>query len=1136
MRKRVGLPTQITEAELRSLVADSSAVLYSGSTNFDSNYLSSASFLYEPSSMGLKSSQQLKVDWSRFENHTFFNSAEVKVNVAFDKIVNTFPFDGTKKEVERFFDSLTGYEKWVYDNWPKNVGYLNFNRAAESYVSVQDAAGTVVPNASRDKTARNYLDIGSSPITLEMQVHIPDVANVTPAVIVQKHDDVLNQGFTIHQSDIAVDGYTMVSFSLYSGSANINVSGSFKKGQFNHLAAVYDKNDTNRLLLYRNGKLLSVSDTAREFDSISTAGQPLLIGSGTKFSTTGGVVNIDTTFSGSIDEFRYWKMAKSPFEIEKFKTKNVFQSDELALYYKFNEPTGSLSGDETSTINRVVLDSSGKSMHGYINASGFSFDLRSTGSIEVPLANERTLLNPVLFPAYTEVSDFNTELLLSASGYDAGNPNIITKLIPNHYLQEGQAQEGLESEDGSIKDSYTGNAEPGSGKIGSTQLLLALLYSTAKFFDELKLMIDAFKDSNYVCYDQFDTAPDNFLPMVLKEYGFNVPNLFSDSAFDQYNDAENITAGYGISKNPLKDVQNQLLRRLLSSITSIVQSKGTLHSIKSFFRTIGVNPDASIRIKEYGGPTQRTLDTIRDNKFVVASSLDFVSGGLVQSPFLSASRIEKGSPEAVGPFVHKPGTGFHGVSSNRSDGLLTSGSWTFESWYRWPHSTHAHTTQSLVRFSTIDSTSQNNLQMNLLLLSGANSGTLRLYARSDGYSTAPTTTLSLDGPFFNGSPWHFTVGRSRNDITGSVSSSYVLRAIQTDYGDVRNLFTTASRYQELVSSSSWQKLLTSNASGSRFSIGYDPTASSATLYLNDTGIDAEARETNFNGQILQTRFWSKLLTEQESLEHALSLKSNGVLDPKTNYNFVTAQSGAWQRLRLDATFDQETKTTDSSGDIQFFDYSQSNRHLTGTSFPVSKQVINPVLWNDGAISAQIDEAVTSNKTRIRSFLDEKNVEQEVGSKLGPLYSLDPTLQPTDDTRFSIEFSLVDALNQDIVNIFATLDALDNALGDPTNSFDDGYKGIDDLRNIYFERLTDNLNFKSFFEFFRWFDTSIGTFVDQLLPKKTKYLGTNFVVESHMLERHSKRYLNDDMYYAEDVKPRIEDRILLQQIVGTMRKF
>ena len=40
---------------------------------------------------GIKSTQQLNVDWSKFENHTFFNSAEAKVNVAFDTIINNFP-------------------------------------------------------------------------------------------------------------------------------------------------------------------------------------------------------------------------------------------------------------------------------------------------------------------------------------------------------------------------------------------------------------------------------------------------------------------------------------------------------------------------------------------------------------------------------------------------------------------------------------------------------------------------------------------------------------------------------------------------------------------------------------------------------------------------------------------------------------------------------------------------------------------------------------------------------------------------------------------------------------------------------------------------------------------------------------
>ena len=82
------------------------------------------SFTYTSPGTGLRSTQQLNVDWSKFENHTFFNSAQVKLNVTFDKIQNGFPFDGSQKETQTFLDTLTGFEKYVYDSYPKNVGYL----------------------------------------------------------------------------------------------------------------------------------------------------------------------------------------------------------------------------------------------------------------------------------------------------------------------------------------------------------------------------------------------------------------------------------------------------------------------------------------------------------------------------------------------------------------------------------------------------------------------------------------------------------------------------------------------------------------------------------------------------------------------------------------------------------------------------------------------------------------------------------------------------------------------------------------------------------------------------------------------------------------------------------------------------
>jgi hypothetical protein len=42
----------------------------------------------DPIGTGLKNTQQLLVDWSDYTRHVFFNSAEAKVNLAFDQIVN----------------------------------------------------------------------------------------------------------------------------------------------------------------------------------------------------------------------------------------------------------------------------------------------------------------------------------------------------------------------------------------------------------------------------------------------------------------------------------------------------------------------------------------------------------------------------------------------------------------------------------------------------------------------------------------------------------------------------------------------------------------------------------------------------------------------------------------------------------------------------------------------------------------------------------------------------------------------------------------------------------------------------------------------------------------------------------------
>ena len=107
----------------------------------------------------------------------------------------------------------------------------------------------------------------------------------------------------------------------------------------------------------------------------------------------------------------------------------------------------------------------------------------------------------------------------------------------------------------------------------------------------------------------------------------------------------------------------------------------------------------------------------------------------------------------------------------------------------------------------------------------------------------------------------------------------------------------------------------------------------------------------------------------------------------------------------------------------------------------------------------------------------------------------------------LEASAMDApiIPKPIINIFSTFSILDNAIGNPELLFSPDYPDLEALRDIYFNRLTNKLNIKTFFDFFRWFDMSMGTLIERLVPRKTKFLGVNFVIEPHMLERAKFHY-------------------------------
>lgn len=1117
----------LTNQLLKELQGNSSVIrdaVADDVTNINANITSS--FRMDAPGTGFKSTQQIPLDWSKFENHTFFNSAQAKTNVAFETIFNNYPFDGTRIEIEEFLDSLTGFEKYVYDISPKNTGYLNFD--GSNYITVIDKAGVEIPEMSKNKTGASILDPGLLSTTAEMQLFISPIAN-SNQVIIQKLSG-SNNGFTLALSQSVLTSSCDLNFLISSGSSFLSASTTVSKGEFFSVAAQHNRSPgVDRLYIYVNGVLVASSSMSAYIGQIDFKTSPMCIASGSAH-TVGSVTFVPASkLSGSIDDLRIYHKNRSLTEISSSMLTTAFPEDSLKALFRFNEPTGSY------TNNSTVIDHSGNGLHSTISSFATS---QRVSHVSVPLTFEKASFSPVLFPDHPDVVTLNTDLLASGSDYDQNNPNLITKLIPQHYLTREQEFYVLDSIEGNVGDGIDeGNTLPRSTKLGSIQLISSLLFVWAKQFDEMKCFLDHMSRIKTTSYTDEGTVADQMLPFLAQYYGLNLPNMFKDVNQSRFVLGESLAPDVADLEASFQSVQNTIWRRILNELPTIVKSRGTLHSIKSLIRAAGIEPDSIIKFKEYGGTKDGYILPNRAQKSLVQGMLNF-SGSMstatvnydpvtgvpdslpfLSSSFLSSSRVEPGLPASTG-----------GVS----DGLFTSGSWSYEAIYRFDKATDHPSVQSLARLhvtGTSSPSSQHGVFANLVATSGKLTSSLDLYVAPSASGANDYLRLTLTGSnLFDGSSWHISFGR---DITETeLSSSYYVWAARSNSGVSDGTRTATSFFDD---GSVVNTISSYNSSGAFLCIGPQSIFEGGSFMLNDPTTPSDARESMFSGKVSRIKFWTKHLTDAELLEHARNVESVGVEDPKTNYNFVTSMSGSWERLRIDASVTQAVTSSDTGGGISIFDYSQNGLNLIGTGFGDSQQVIINERVISSVISMQFDEALTSNKVRVKSFLDYDTAHVE-GVDIAPLYQSVRSEVPLDDLRFSIEVSATRTLDEDIAKIFATLDEIDDAVGSPELQFSPDYPRLETLRDVYFNRLTEKIKMKQLYEFFRWFDASMGSLIEKFIPSNTRFLGSNYVIEPHSLERSKFFYLQSGIYLGENDRRGLRGTIGLGQVLGTVRRF
>ena len=207
----------------------------------------------------LVSTQQIPVDNSNFANNVFFGSAEVKVNIAFEKIVNKYPFDESFHKIERFEDRLSSFEKYVFDSFPKSLGFLRFDSSKNQHIVVKDSAGHLTYSLLKGNPGKQSINPEKKSFSVEMCLRMPEETS-------------FNQNsylfHCVNQSDSVANGFA----AFIEGFSNASASISVRNNSFGSPAKIFTISDLFRTVNFSPNPDASVATPARTNASNYTFG------------------------------------------------------------------------------------------------------------------------------------------------------------------------------------------------------------------------------------------------------------------------------------------------------------------------------------------------------------------------------------------------------------------------------------------------------------------------------------------------------------------------------------------------------------------------------------------------------------------------------------------------------------------------------------------------------------------------------------------------------------------------------------------------------------------------------------------------------------------------------------------------
>lgn len=1061
------------------------------------------------------------IDFTRPEEFVKYGLAEKYYEDAINKIWKTYPWDGSKKQKITWKKNTSQLEQYIFDKeYPKETGSITIGTtfgtasvlnngyystpARTEYIKVYPGlrSGSLYSASNRTSAFSFNSETGFCvEFFMKPEQWSPDVVTASCQIIfdmgARDEDTTSSLAFVNPGAYRFYVGITGTTFRIYaddqdSGEQYVEKLNNVTQSAWNHYAinvhsgAVVDiyQNGNN---IVKNGSLgitwptlpvdLTFSGTIGAFSSIPN----------TEVYTSKGARLGWNKFSGSLDEFRFWRRTRTEREIKSnwFTTiDGGFDNDELlspdmGFYFKFNEGTTA-----TSSIDSVILDYSGRKNHGLW--TGYISGARDGIS---PIENE--IPDPVIYSTSYRVISLLEEKALTARDYDLNNNASLLNNLPS-FMSDDDEEKHLKN---------------------LTQIL-------ASFFDTTWLQISSLARLTDTAYFISGSLNSDILRVALSSNGISADNLFNNI---QFSEILNKKTDFFNLEEEIEKIKQVIYKNIYNNLVYIFKSKGTEKALKSVFRAFGVD-DEVLKIKAYANSKyeidgSKRYETVRrKNLLDLTANNDHPENvnGVVFNYFTAS---ESGSVA----YLWKDQSFFTGDNMARPISFETTIVFPYEFDQMSPNYVGTPISASLFGFyemiSDMETTSQvtqwetNGFYFNAFAVKKfKHSKDAKFVFDINSSISNPTIgSVHLETPWFDNvfdnSKWTFAVRTYR---TGSDLG--IPERQSTLKNNIFDLYAIQEMGGQIIHTYSHK-------------ISYPEGGNGFLPFYKKTGCYVGARRTNFTGTVLNqtnakftyARIWQGMITNEDVEVHAKDVHNFGI---KNSYSDVNGQSRIsfgenpdhyagvltnlfiprFEACLLNWDFEKEY-TADSNG--KFLVYSVRDNSIYTQSSDSYNFLGAPNYtglgygFNSGSIAYEKSYVMERKNREIGNLIGINDV-----SIIENVDELERTNIKPIEFFYTVENSIYSVVSEEILNFFLTIDDFSNLIGEPYLRYRDRYRRLDLLRDIFFSKLQNSkIDVNKYISYYIWLDNAISSIIRSLFPASAIVdSDVRNVIESHVLER------------------------------------